>query len=534
MQQYPPHDPNRAPTRAAIPRHGAPSPPPARRAKPRTGRTRWLFAGVGLVAVLGMSLLAAFGASAFLLYGSGDILPGVQAAGVDVGNLSEAEAAQAIRQAWADEGILLRDGDRIWGAQPAELGLEIDADATAAAAHEWGRGRGGILAPLTALRGNVKIEPRLMVQLPTARDRLEAVRGIVEIEPRNAGVVLVNGDAQATPAEPGRRLDIEATISRLRANAAAELADGALDLVMLPVSPRVTDATPLVAEARAWLNRTIELDIYDPVGDISNTITLDAQTWSTWLIASEAADSAAGLRLQLDESQLRAFLEEQSTALGNARYLDIDESAARINDALRQNAFKAWLRVYHTPTTYTVQGGESISSIGYNLGIPYPWIHAANPGLGALSPGQQINIPSKDDLLPLPVVRDKRIVVSISEQAMWAYENGELLWHWPVSTGIARSPTSPGIFQIQSHEINAYASQWNLYMPHFMGVYEPGPNAGVMNGFHGFPTDANGGYLLWENSLGRPATYGCILLSLDNAEQLYTWAEEGVVVEIQP
>ena len=117
---------------------------------------------------------------------------------------------------------------------------------------------------------------------------------------------------------------------------------------------------------------------------------------------------------------------------------------------------------------------------------------------------------------------------------MWASENGQVVFEWPVSTGIASSPTAPGVFQVQSHELNAYGEQWNLYMPHFVGFYHPGPNVEVMNGFHGFPTSATGGYLLWTGDLGRPATYGCILLSLENAAMLYDWAEEGVVVEVRP
>jgi len=28
-------------------------------------------------------------------------------------------------------------------------------------------------------------------------------------------------------------------------------------------------------------------------------------------------------------------------------------------------------------------------------------------------------------------------------------------------------------------------------------------------------------------------TYGCVLLSLENAETLFDWAEEGVVVEVR-
>jgi lipoprotein-anchoring transpeptidase ErfK/SrfK len=39
---------------------------------------------------------------------------------------------------------------------------------------------------------------------------------------------------------------------------------------------------------------------------------------------------------------------------------------------------------------------------------------------------------------------------------------------------------------------------------------------------------------LWGNILGRPASYGCIIMELDAAEFLYDWAEEGVIVEIRP
>jgi lipoprotein-anchoring transpeptidase ErfK/SrfK len=53
-----------------------------------------------------------------------------------------------------------------------------------------------------------------------------------------------------------------------------------------------------------------------------------------------------------------------------------------------------------------------------------------------------------------------------------------------------------------------------------------------MNGFHGFP-NRDGFNLLWTGDLGRPVTYGCILLSSENAQTLYGWAEDGVVVEIE-
>ena len=114
---------------------------------------------------------------------------------------------------------------------------------------------------------------------------------------------------------------------------------------------------------------------------------------------------------------------------------------------------------------------------------------------------------------------------------MQAIEDGKVKWDWVVSTGLPDSPTSPGVYQVQSHEGTAYANQWDLHMPFFMGIYKPSPDGEVMNGFHGFPS-RDKKQLLWTKNLGRPVTYGCVLLSTENAETLYNWANEGVIVEI--
>ena len=55
--------------------------------------------------------------------------------------------------------------------------------------------------------------------------------------------------------------------------------------------------------------------------------------------------------------------------------------------------------------------------------MPYWKIQQANPAIDAnqLSAGQVLTIPSKNEMLPLPVVTGKRIVISISQQRMWTY-----------------------------------------------------------------------------------------------------------------
>jgi lipoprotein-anchoring transpeptidase ErfK/SrfK len=113
---------------------------------------------------------------------------------------------------------------------------------------------------------------------------------------------------------------------------------------------------------------------------------------------------------------------------------------------------------------------------------------------------------------------------------MWLYENGEVISDHVISTGMSNSPTLPGVFQVQTHEVNAYASNWDLWMPHFLGIYEAVP--GFMNGIHGLPV-LSSGVRLWGSVLGTPASYGCIITDLPTGASLFEWAEDGVVVEIQ-
>ena len=254
----------------------------------------------------------------------------------------------------------------------------------------------------------------------------------------------------------------------------------------------------------------------------------------SWLTLVTDPEDEAFMQWEVQAPKVAAYLTDQAGSLGPLRYIQNSEALSETLEAVRTPGQEVSLRVYHKPQTHIVQSGETLSSIADDYGMPYPWIEQANPKLGdMLQVGQEISIPSQDELLPLPVVENKRIVVSIKEQMVRVFEDGDLKWEWRASTGISSSPTSPGIFQIQTHELNAYAANWDLWMPYFMGIYRPVPTQEFMNGFHGFPS-RGGQQIIWTRSLGAPITYGCILIGSENAETLYNWAEEGIVVEIKP
>jgi len=497
---------------------------------PRRRRVNWwiIAPALGMVAFIAaflMALLAFVG----LTYAAG-VLPGVYSAGITLGGKSQAEAASALQANW--QTITLRDGNRTWTVNPALLGIYLDVNGTADAAYRQGRGAGG---SLQAIIGRVDVPPVVNVDLALAEDGLQNLESQFDVPPVNAGVRLVNGQVQATPPINGRTLDIPNTLAQLSGDAGRALADGELDLVMYAVQPEVTDASSMVAQAAQLLSSPLDIRVYDPVTDDNVHWSLSPEQWGSWLAATPDASSVTGLSLSIDPAQVSAYLNAQAgSVLDPSRYLKVDEAVASVQQAVASGQLDPFVRVYHHDTQHVVQAGETIISIAWDYGVPYLYIQQANPGIGdTLSAGQTITIPSADNFMPYPVVPGKRIVVSISQQHGWVYENGSLKWDWTLSTGISSSPTWPGIYQIISHEPNAYAANWDLWMPNFMGVYQPIPGSDFTNGFHGFPT-RGGWQLLWVNDLGTRVTYGCILLSNENAQVLYNWAEEGVVVEIQP
>ena len=520
--------PRPAPVQPAAPppqaKSPAPRPAPHRPAPPQRRRSTpwWPLAILGGLAVFFASTCAALALGVAVIYGRG-VLPNVYAAGVDLGGLSRAEAAAALDVRWSQ--ITLRDGDRTWQFTPDALGLALDAETTARRAHDQGRSAGNAFR---AILGRVEVEPAVTVDLQTYAVALANLAPLANLPPVDAGIAVVDGEVQATPPREGRLLDAEVAIAAMQADPAALLTGGIIDLPMRPVAPAVTDATPLLEVARALLASPLRLDAYDPITDTAVMWTVAPETWSRWLTAGPQGG------LSLAAAPTRAYLAGRMTELGAPRRLDLDESAAALAAAIEAGGTSARARIYHADRQHTVAPGETLISIAWGYGVPYPWIQRANPGLGdTLRIGQTITIPSPDNFLEYPVVPGKRIVVSMSEQRTRVYEHGALKWDWAASTGIADSPTWPGVYQVLLHDPNAYAANWNLSMPWFVGVYRPVPGTAFTNGFHGFPTRGSS-QLLWTSSLGRRVTYGCILLSSENARLLYDWAEVGVVVEIRP
>jgi len=188
-------------------------------------------------------------------------------------------------------------------------------------------------------------------------------------------------------------------------------------------------------------------------------------------------------------------------------------------------------------TTHTVQSGENLFRIALRYNTTVETLAAAN---GITDPthiyaGQTLIIPAVDDgqggyLQPASytpasaaaptITTGKQVVVDLSDQMTYAYENGQLLRSTPVSTGTYDFPTVMGDYRVYVK----YTSQ-TMSGP---GYYLPGVPY-VMYFYQGY--SLHGTY--WHSNFGVPMSHGCVNMPTPEAEWFFSWAEVGTPVHVQ-
>jgi LysM repeat protein len=486
---------------------------------------------IGLVILFLMVLAAGVFVYGYYQFGN-RIFPGIKVGQLALSGMTQREAAVMLDKTWnLDASLLVTNGIQNQQIPPSQIGIVLDSESTSLRASEVGR-QGSIPAQLAQIYSVMKdgwqVEPIVTIDPQTALLGLQGLSASMSKPPKNATIQIQGADLVAVPPELGYTINIEESLNILEQDPGNTLKSGILRVALKPVAPEITDATGVLQEARKLLDQSAVIQVYDPVSDEQKSYPIPRETLASWLRVNEGE---LGPDIGIDEAGVASFLKELSEQIGEGRSIDAQRFAKPLAQAISQGK-TFWVTASHPATSYIVQSGDTLLKIGWRMGIPTWMILRANNNLDPdkLITGTTLVIPSKDDLLPLPIIANKRILISLSRQRLTIFQDGQQIGQHVISTGIDRSPTQPGIFQVQTHDPNAYASVWDLYMPNFLGIYEAWP--GFMNGIHGLPL-LSSGQRMWANSLGRPASYGCIILGLQEAKWLYDWAEDGVIVEIQ-
>jgi len=148
------------------------------------------------------------------------------------------------------------------------------------------------------------------------------------------------------------------------------------------------------------------------------------------------------------------------------------------------------------------------------------------------NPSRTFILPIKGSFTLSPMLHPKFIEVNKSQQRAYLFENGNLVKTYIISTGVTwETPT--GTFKVLNKVpmTISYSGYW--YMPWYLPI-------GTINGpyyfgFHEVPYHMDYKGMIYSRdpeTIGSPATGGCIQLLKGQAKELFDWAETGMPVYI--
>ncbi len=287
------------------------------------------------------------------------IYPGVTFAGLDLGGLSQAEAKEALLRHFGDyqKGQLaLRYGQRIWLASFAELGANLDPEATAASA--WAVGREGSF--LDNLGGQIEalclghsISPVLAFDEGTATVYLSRLAREVNRPAREAALVVNDLQVQVIPCQIGREMDVSATqglvYQRMASEMALEMAPSQdpIDLVVWEIIPTITDVSEVQAQVERMISQPLILTFTEHIispesaspRELERRWTLDRATIAEMLVLRQIKGEYGEVRWMagLDQDKLRAYLQDIAQQIDqpvrDARF-DFDEKTGQLTPIL--------------------------------------------------------------------------------------------------------------------------------------------------------------------------------------------------------
>jgi vancomycin resistance protein YoaR len=274
------------------------------------------------------------------------IYEGVQVAGIELDGLTLDEAMQAIHDRFTPypgAPVTIRHEAHTWSLSPADLGVSVDARATAAEAFAVGRrgATGGDL--LAGLRADLEeqwharnaehpIDPVLRLDENRLAIVLKQIAREVDQPPREGALNFAEATITGTPGATGRVVDLDA----MRAVLLELLSQGKGGLVPLTVEqrqPAVTSVDAAVAKANALLDRAITLTAEG--ADSTQRSAIDRAMLRSWLKLSAipGKDGALDVAVEVNDARIRAYVQSLAKSFDKSSQeaaLDYDTAAKQV------------------------------------------------------------------------------------------------------------------------------------------------------------------------------------------------------------
>ncbi len=232
---------------------------------------------LAILSFVGMLLLSL--ALALALFGlqmtlSERIVPGVSIGEVDIGGLTQTQAAAALAEQYgALETVVytFRDGDRSWTATAAELGLSVPAEALVERAYAIGHSddaRSSLRQQAEAWLSGAALPLTFVFDESKALGYLRKLADEIKRERQDAALTLDGINVAVSPGLSGRELDVEATLDSLSRLLLARTGETEIALVIDESPPREWNLREAAAQVKTALSSPLQLIGSLPNGDL--------------------------------------------------------------------------------------------------------------------------------------------------------------------------------------------------------------------------------------------------------------------------
>jgi len=454
------------------------------------------------------------------------LLPGVNIAGVEVGEATRSEAIAEVEAALAqhlDGEVVLRHDVGAWTTTPRALGATTDLEQVVADAFS-----GTVEATLPALvatrwfgsTSQLSVDVTITRDVAAEQALVEEVVRTVDLAPADASVTWTGDDAEVMVHTEGRAVDAVALAATL--NDALDTADTAAP-VEVPVPATVLPpalTTAQAEQAAATTEQAVTAALDRPVA-----VTFGERSWRITPRDVEARVDGEAVVL----ASLAAPTSTPAVALTIAPE-DLTGTVA---------AIAAEVDIAPVSATASYRGGR-VEIVSERDGRAVDRAEARTALAVALA--------GADGEVALPVGParaaitrasfDTVLVVRQSERVLELHRGGQLARNWPVAVGTGGSPTPTGTFVIGAKRfeptwVNPAPDRWGADLPARIG---PGPNnplglralnwnrpggGDTLIRFHGTPN---------EDSIGEAASNGCVRMFNSDVVELYDLVPSGAMI----
>ncbi|MDR1808030.1 MAG: L,D-transpeptidase [Propionibacteriaceae bacterium] len=469
---------------------------------------------IGLIAGLSSGLLVVLLAGAVFgikIYFSDRVHPGVELAGesLDGLTLTEVQAKVAQMTAGRTMTVTVESGDdsvKTLSADPADLGLTVDIEATAQAALAAADGHSIIDAYAPWVQKPVQFVTRLDADQAAAWVKAQLTK---YGQPATDASVTFDAAADAfvtTPAASGTAVDPAPLDAALAQWAADPLSEPAVSLTIVEKAPDIDAAAAAQVAAAANDRLTLDVTVTTDVGSYSPSREARIR-WTTF-----QADTAAGsIKIVYDRAAMRAELPE---------VLEEELTQARVDKAIVTNAAGTTLGVL-------TDGADGIK-LKDEAALINQIADALDQGkaLDAVAPTVTDEFETKTEKIT-DVHGGKWFDVNLSTYRVVAYQGDSAVNSFLVSYGMSGHETPPGLWtvvrQVQNDrmigEIDPKTGKPEYDTPVQYSTYFTW--GGVA--FHAAP---------WVTTFGTNVSHGCVNMTTSDAQWVFNWAEVGVPVYV--